>query len=182
MDTLFWPDEALGAAIEPHLPKNQPGARRVDDRRVISGILHVLKSGGRWRDCPLAYGPRTTIYNRFTHWSRRQIWQQILAALTCDISELMPPGPPSPKWSATATSSFCSFGRAAALQAVHAMRKGSILTTETLIKRGRRDDESLGIFLYEMAVKLRKQEPLTPGEQRDLRNYRNWGRRSRPKR
>ncbi|MGB3627287.1 MAG: transposase, partial [Henriciella sp.] len=47
------------------MPENQPGARRVDDRRVISGIMHVLKSGCRWQDCPAAYGPPTTIYNRF---------------------------------------------------------------------------------------------------------------------
>lgn len=40
------------AALEPHLPKNQPGAGRADDRRVISGILHILKTGGRWRDVP----------------------------------------------------------------------------------------------------------------------------------
>ncbi|WGR96047.1 IS5 family transposase [Bradyrhizobium sp. ISRA435] len=39
------------------LPQNQPGARRVDDRRVISGIIHVLKSGCRWRDCPAVFGP-----------------------------------------------------------------------------------------------------------------------------
>jgi transposase len=44
------------------LPKNQPGARRVDDRRVISGIFHVLKSGCRWCDCPADYVPR----QRFT--------------------------------------------------------------------------------------------------------------------
>jgi len=61
---LFWlPDEAW-AAIEPHLPKNQPGARRVDDRGVISGILHVLKVGCRWCDCPAEYGPSTTVCNR----------------------------------------------------------------------------------------------------------------------
>ena len=81
MSSLFWLSDEAWAAIEPHLPKNQPGARRVDDRRVISGILHVLKSGCRWRDCPSAYGPRTTIYNRFNRWSRRRIWQQILEAL-----------------------------------------------------------------------------------------------------
>ena len=52
-------------AIEPHLLKNQPGARRVDDRRVISGILQVLKVGCRWCDCPTDYGPSTTVYNRF---------------------------------------------------------------------------------------------------------------------
>jgi transposase len=52
MGDLFWLTEAW-TAIEPHLPKNQPGARRVDGRRVISGILNVLNSGCRWRDCPL---------------------------------------------------------------------------------------------------------------------------------
>ncbi len=81
MGHLFWLSDEAWAAIEPHLPKNQPGARRVDDRRVISGILHVLKSGCRWRDCPSVYGPRTTIYNRFNRWSRRRIWQRILQAL-----------------------------------------------------------------------------------------------------
>jgi len=81
MSRLFWLDDEAWAAIEPHLPKNQPGARRVDDRRVISGILHVLKTGCRWQDCPAEYGPPTTIYNRFNRWSRRQLWSRILDAL-----------------------------------------------------------------------------------------------------
>jgi transposase len=53
------------AKIEPHLPKNRPGARRIDDRRLISGILHVLKTGCRWCDCPAEYHPSPMIYNRF---------------------------------------------------------------------------------------------------------------------
>ena len=69
---LFWLSDKAWAAIEPHLPQNQPGARRVDDRRVISGILRVLKVGWRWCDCPAEYGPPTTIYNRFNRWSRRK--------------------------------------------------------------------------------------------------------------
>ncbi|HEX8447309.1 MAG TPA: transposase, partial [Sphingomonas sp.] len=77
---LFWLSDEAWAAIEPHLPKNQPGARRVDDRRVISGIIHVLKVGCRWCDCPADYGPSTTIYNRFNRWSRRGFWVQLLAA------------------------------------------------------------------------------------------------------
>ena len=81
MSRLFWLDDEAWAAIEPHLPKNQPGARRVDDRRVISGILHVLKTGCRWQDCPPEYGPSTTIYNRFNRWSGRQLWSRILDAL-----------------------------------------------------------------------------------------------------
>ena len=77
----FWLSDAQWAAIEPHIPKNQPGARREDDRRVISGIVHVLQSGCRWRDCPAAYGPPTTIYNRWNRWSRRRFWQGLFEAL-----------------------------------------------------------------------------------------------------
>ncbi len=78
----FWLSDQAWAAIAPHLPKNQPGARRVDDRRVISGIIHMLKCGGRWADCPSEYGPAATVYNRWNRWSRRGIWPPILAALT----------------------------------------------------------------------------------------------------
>ena len=78
---LFWLSDEAWAAIEPHLPKNQPGARRVDDRRVISGILHVLKAGCRWCDCPTDYGSTTTVYNRFNRWSRRGFWLKLLDAL-----------------------------------------------------------------------------------------------------
>jgi transposase len=56
----FWLSEAQWRAIEPLSPKNQAGARRTDDRRVISGIIHVLKTGCRWQDCPAVYGPSTT--------------------------------------------------------------------------------------------------------------------------
>jgi transposase len=77
----FWISDRAWAAIEPLMPKNQPGARRVDDRRVISGIVHVLKCGSRWKDCPSVYGPPTTIYNRFNRWSRRGLWQRIFATL-----------------------------------------------------------------------------------------------------
>ena len=77
----FWLSDGAWASIEPLLPQNQPGARRVDDRRVISGIIHVLKSGCRWKDAPAVYGPPTTIYNRFNRWSHRGIWQRIFATL-----------------------------------------------------------------------------------------------------
>jgi transposase len=74
---LFWLSDE---AFEPHLPRNQPGARRGDDRRVISDILHVLKVGC-WCDCPTDYGPSTTVYNRFNRWSRRGFWLKSLEAL-----------------------------------------------------------------------------------------------------
>jgi len=46
----------------------------VDDRRVISGIVHVLKSGGRWIDAPPNYGPKKTLYNRYVRWAAKGVW------------------------------------------------------------------------------------------------------------
>jgi transposase len=81
MSADYWLDDAAWTAIEPLLPKNQPGARRVDDRRVISGIVHVLRSGCRWKDCPAIYGPPTTIYNRWNRWCGRGLWMRIFHTL-----------------------------------------------------------------------------------------------------
>lgn len=81
MSSEFYLSDGQWAAIAPLLPSNQPGARRVDDRRVLSGIVHVLRAGCRWQDTPAAYGPPTTIYNRFHRWSQRGIWQGVFAAL-----------------------------------------------------------------------------------------------------
>lgn len=78
---MFWLNDEAWSRIERLLPRNQPGARRVDDRRIISGIVHVLQSGCRWRDCPREYGPYTSVYNRFNRWSRRGIWQRVLHGL-----------------------------------------------------------------------------------------------------
>jgi transposase len=58
----------------------------VDDHRVISGIVHMLQSGARWRDCPPEYGPYTTVYNRFNRWSRRGRWQQIFDELAATVA------------------------------------------------------------------------------------------------
>jgi transposase len=77
----FWLSDRQWAAIDPLLPKNQSGARRVDDRRVISGIIHVLKVGCRWQDCPAAYGPPTTVYNRFRRWTIKGVWRRLFATL-----------------------------------------------------------------------------------------------------
>jgi transposase len=65
---LFWLSDEQWERIEARLPTDVRGVDRVDDRRVIIGIIHVLKSGCRWRDCPPEYGPPTTIYNRFVRW------------------------------------------------------------------------------------------------------------------
>src|SRR5215207_8691611 len=77
MARLFWLSDEAWNLIGPHLPQGRPGKPRVDDRRVISGILHVLKIGCRWRDVPPEYGPATTVYNRYNRWSRRGLGQRL---------------------------------------------------------------------------------------------------------
>lgn len=84
MADRFWLNDAQWAVIEPLLPR-LGGKPRVDDRRVISGILHRYREGLRWRTIPAEYGPRTTLFNRFNRWSEKGIWQALLAALAaCD--------------------------------------------------------------------------------------------------
>ena len=77
----FWLSDRQFARLEPHLPADTRGKPRVDDRRVISGIVHVLKSGGRWIDAPPAYGPRKTLYNRFVRWAEKGVWTRVFEAL-----------------------------------------------------------------------------------------------------
>lgn len=80
-DLLRFSDEQW-AVIEPFMPQNQPGARREDNRRIISGTVHVLRPGCRWRDCLAEPGPpATTVYNRFNRRSRRDFRRARPAAL-----------------------------------------------------------------------------------------------------
>ena len=80
MAELFWLNDKQWAVIEPLLP-HLDGKSRVDDRRIISGILHRFREGLRWRALPDEYGPRTTLFNRFNRWSERGLWQELFAAL-----------------------------------------------------------------------------------------------------
>jgi putative transposase len=66
--------------IEPYFPLSH-GMPRVDDRRVISGIVFVIRKGLRWRDAPRDYGSHKTIYNRFVRWSRLGVFNKIFAEL-----------------------------------------------------------------------------------------------------
>lgn len=72
--------EAQMRRIEPYFPLSH-GVPRVDDRRVISGIIYVIRNGLMWRDAPKAYGPHKTIYNRFIRWSRLGVFNRIFAEL-----------------------------------------------------------------------------------------------------
>ena len=78
---LFWLSDEQFAKIEPLLPTDTRGKVRVDDRRVISSIVQVLRSGGRWIDAPADYGPRKTLYNRFVRSADKGVWIRLFEAL-----------------------------------------------------------------------------------------------------
>ena len=80
MKDVFWLTQTQLDRIAPHFPLSH-GIPRVDDLRVISGIIHVIKRGLQWRDAPSDYGPHKTLYNRFVRWSRMGVFDRIFADL-----------------------------------------------------------------------------------------------------
>jgi len=87
MNDYFYLSESQLDRIRPYFPKPH-GVPRVDDRRVVSGIIHVLKRGLQWRDAPGEYGSHKTLYNRFIRWREMGVFDNILKALSSqDIPE-----------------------------------------------------------------------------------------------
>ncbi len=72
MSDLFYLSDEQFEKIKRYFPYPN-GVPRVDDRRVISGIIHVLKHGLKWSHAPGEYGPSKTLYNRFIRWSRKGV-------------------------------------------------------------------------------------------------------------
>ncbi len=81
MVEVFWLSEDQFERLEPILPTDTRGVARVDDRRVISGIVQVLMSGCRWKDAPACYGSHKTLYNRFVRWRDKGVWEKAFTAL-----------------------------------------------------------------------------------------------------
>ena len=83
MSDLFWLSRAQLRRIERHFPRSH-GVPRVDDLKVISGIMFVIRNGLRWRDAPKEYGPHKTLYNRFVRWSGLGVFNEIFASLAAE--------------------------------------------------------------------------------------------------
>ena len=80
MRTLFYLSESQTERIHPCFPRSH-GIPRVDDQRVISGIIYVIKNGLRWRDAPEQYGSYKTLYNCFFRWSKLGVFKKIFTEL-----------------------------------------------------------------------------------------------------
>lgn len=68
--------------LSPLLPNKPPGVARVDDRRVLNGILWRFRTGSPWAEIPERYGPPTTCYNRFVRWRKAGVWDRLLEAVS----------------------------------------------------------------------------------------------------
>lgn len=80
MSTLFYLSRAQLDRIKPYFPLSH-GIPRVDDLRILSGIIYVIKHGLQWKDAPREYGPHKTLYNRFIRWSRLGVFNKIFMEL-----------------------------------------------------------------------------------------------------
>ena len=68
--------------LSPLLPNKPRGVPRVDDRRVLNGILWRFRTGSPWSEIPERYGPPTTCYNRFVRWRKAGVWDRLLLAVS----------------------------------------------------------------------------------------------------
>jgi transposase len=75
---LFWLCEDADPQDHAHFPLSHE-VPPVDDQRVLSGILHLIRNGLRWSDAPADYDPRSTLYNRFIRWSGFGVFNRIFA-------------------------------------------------------------------------------------------------------
>ncbi|CAM3635065.1 transposase [Thalassospira profundimaris] len=85
MSNLFWLTEAQMARLQPFFPKSH-GKPRVDDRRVLSGIIFINRNGLRWRDAPREYGPPKTLYNRWKRWSDKGVFARMMDGLAAEAA------------------------------------------------------------------------------------------------
>ena len=80
MSDLYWLTDEQMERLSPYFPKSH-GRARVDDRRVLSGIILVNRNDLRWRDAPKDYGPHKTPYYRWKQWSDKGIFLRMMEGL-----------------------------------------------------------------------------------------------------
>ena len=80
MADLYWLTDEQMSRLTPYFPKSH-GKKRVDDRRVLSGIIFVNRNGLRWRDAPKDYGPPKTLHNRWKRWGAMGVFTRMMEGL-----------------------------------------------------------------------------------------------------
>ena len=85
MSNLYWLSEDQMARLRPFFPKSH-GKPRVDDRRVLSGIISINRNGLRWSDAPKEYGPAKTLYNRWKRWGDMGVFARMMEGLASEAT------------------------------------------------------------------------------------------------
>jgi transposase len=86
MSNLFWLTDEQMERLKPFFPKSH-GKPRVDDRRVLSGIIFINRNGLRWCDAPREYGPPKTLYNRWKRWGDLGVFARMMEGLASEGTE-----------------------------------------------------------------------------------------------
>ncbi len=86
MSNLFWLTDEQVERLRPFFPKSH-GKPRVDDRRVLSGIIFINRNGLRWCDAPREYGPPKTLYNRWKRWGDMGVFARMMEGLASEGTE-----------------------------------------------------------------------------------------------
>ena len=85
MSNLYWLSEDQMVRLRPFFPKSH-GKPRVDDRRVLSGIIFINRNGLRWCDAPKEYGPAKTLYNRWKRWGDMGVFARMMDGLASEAA------------------------------------------------------------------------------------------------
>lgn len=86
MSNLFWLTNEQMERLQPYFPKSH-GMPRVDDRRILSGIIFFNRNGLPWSDAPREYGSPKTLYNRWKRWSDMGVFARIMNGLTAERTD-----------------------------------------------------------------------------------------------
>ncbi len=86
MSNLYWLTDEQTLRLRPYFPRSR-GKPRVDDRRVLRGIIFINRNGLRWRNAPAAYGPPKTLYNRWKRWSDMGVFARIMTWLAAEAPD-----------------------------------------------------------------------------------------------
>jgi transposase len=85
VSNLYWLSEEQMVRLRPFFPESH-GVPRVDDRRVLSGIIFINRNGLRWCDAPKEYGPAKTLYNRWKRWGDMGVFARMMEGLSSEAA------------------------------------------------------------------------------------------------
>ena len=86
MSNLYWLTDEQMAKLAPFFPKSH-GKPRVDDKRVLSGIILINRNDLRWGDAPRKYRLHKTLYSRWKRWSEKGILARMMIGLAAKHGE-----------------------------------------------------------------------------------------------